>query len=214
MFRLAIEGQFSAIVVHLGLAKRYYGEFAGDVPLIVKLNGKTDIPSADAAISPLVCGVDEALAVGAVAVGYTLYVGSPAQNQDFAQWRAVRAEAERLGVPVIVWAYPRGKAIDTKGGRDCPYAIEYAARVAAELGADVVKLNVPKVPPIEATRACPPPYQEMEMTVEEATSRAVRAASGVPVIFAGGAKIGADAQLMTKVRVCLEAGAAGLVRIA
>lgn len=69
--------------------------------------------------------------LGAAAVGYTLYAGSPAQDADFAQVRVVRQDAQRLGMPLIVWAYPRGEAIEHKGGKDSFYAVHYAARTAS-----------------------------------------------------------------------------------
>ncbi|GAB3899873.1 hypothetical protein GCM10029964_086410 [Kibdelosporangium lantanae] len=81
--------------------------------------------------------------MGADAVGYTLYVGTPAQEQDFEQLRKVREDAQRYGMPLIVWAYPRGEAIEAKGGKSSFYAVDYAARTAAELGADMVKVNFP-----------------------------------------------------------------------
>ena len=92
-------------------------DYAGEVPLILKLNGKTDIPPDDEALSPLHACVEDAVRLGADAVGYTLYVGTPAAAADFAQYRQVRSDAERLGMPLIVWAYPRGSAIEAKGGQ-------------------------------------------------------------------------------------------------
>ena len=94
--------------------------------------------------------VEDAVALGADAVGYTLYVGSPAQDRDFAQWAQVRRDAERLGMPTIIWAYPRGEAVEAKGGKESVWAIDYAARVAAEVGADVVKINFPTESPTPA----------------------------------------------------------------
>ncbi|HTW56211.1 MAG TPA: hypothetical protein VMG36_07235, partial [Thermoplasmata archaeon] len=142
-YELAREGNFSAIALHIGLAKKYFAEFAGDVPLILKLNGKTGVPSDAQAFSPLTGTVEDAVHLGADAVGYTIYVGSPAQDRDFSQFLGVRRDADRLGMPVIVWAYPRGEAIAKKGGKESLYAVDYAARVALELGADVVKVNYP-----------------------------------------------------------------------
>ena len=78
--RLAEEGNFSAIVFQIGLAEKYIGRFAGRVPLVLKLNGKTEIPSDEEALSPLNASVEDAVRLGADAVGYTLYVGSPAQE--------------------------------------------------------------------------------------------------------------------------------------
>ena len=141
--QLAKEGKFSGIVFQIGIASKYMAKFAGQVPLVLKLNGKTEIPADKSPLSPLLASVEDAVRLGADAVGYTLYVGSPQQEQDFAQFRKVREDAERFGMPIIVWSYPRGDAIEGKGGRDSFYAIDYAARTAAELGADVVKVNVP-----------------------------------------------------------------------
>jgi len=78
--RLALEGGFNGIAIQIGLAEKFYWDYAGEVPLILKLNGKTDIPSDARALSPLHASVEDAVRLGADAVGYTLYVGSPAQE--------------------------------------------------------------------------------------------------------------------------------------
>ena len=88
--------------MQIGLAEKFAGEFAGELPLVLKLNGKTDIPSDAEALSPLHANVEDAVRLGAYAVGYTLYVGTPAQAADFAQFRQVRADAHRFGMPLIV----------------------------------------------------------------------------------------------------------------
>ena len=138
------------------MAEKFYWDYAGEVPLVLKLNGKTDIPSDAQALSPLNATVEDAVRLGADAVGYTLYVGTPAQTQDFEQYRRVREDAARLGMPLIVWAYPRGEAIEAKGGKDSFYAVDYAARAASELGADVVKVNFPHP---EKTSGVKKPYE-------------------------------------------------------
>jgi len=135
--KLAIEGGFNGIAIQIGLAEKFYWDYAGEVPLVLKLNGKTDIPSTADPLSPVNATVEDAVRLGADAAGYTLYVGSPAQERDFQQYLRVRQDAQRLGMPLIVWAYPRGQAIDAKGGKDSFYAGDYAARTASELGADV-----------------------------------------------------------------------------
>src|SRR5271165_3223111 len=101
IIKLALEGGFNGIAIQIGLAEKFYWEFAGEVPLVLKLNGKTDIPAIDP-LSPLNGTVEDAVRLGADAVGYTLYVGSPAQEQDFSQLRSVREDAARLGMPLIV----------------------------------------------------------------------------------------------------------------
>ena len=116
VINLALEGGFNGIAIQIGLAEKFYWDYAGEVPLVLKLNGKTEIPTIDP-LSPLNASVEDAVRLGADAVGYTLYVGSPAQEQDFSQLRHVRDDAVRLGMPLIVWSYPRGSSVDSKGGR-------------------------------------------------------------------------------------------------
>jgi class I fructose-bisphosphate aldolase len=162
-WKLALEGGFSGIALHLGLAEKYAKKYAGKVPIVLKINGKTNIPPDAHALSPMTGSVEDAVRIGADAVGYTLYVGSPNQVADFTQFRKVKFDADRYGMPVILWSYPRGEAIDKKGGRDSLYAVDYAARVADELGADVVKLNAPKEYKPEQKAQQPKPYDTMDL---------------------------------------------------
>jgi len=158
VIRLAVEGNYSAFACEIGIAEKYMRAYAGEVPLILKLNGKTEIPGI-APFSPLNGTVADAVRLGADAVGYTIYVGSPAQSEDFLQFSRVREEAEAAGMPVIVWAYPRGEYVDAKGGQHAFWAADYAARVGLELGADMVKLHMPRY---EADRShlYPAPYND------------------------------------------------------
>jgi len=207
--RLALMGGYSGIVFHIGLAEKYMRNYVGRVPLVLKINGKTAIPPDDEAFSPLTGTVEDAVRLGADAVGYTLYVGSPAQDRDIAQLNEVRCDCEQLGMPLIVWAYPRGAAVETKGGRDSLFAVDYAARTANELGADVVKLNLPKVD--EETQAkCPKPYNTLKVTEEEGIRRVVESAGRTLVLVSGGSKLG-DEDLLHKAQVCMEAGCTGLI---
>ena len=206
VLKLAVEGGFNGVVVQVGLAEKFFWEYAGEVPLVLKLNGKTEIPSDAEALSPLNATVEDAVRLGADAVGYTLYVGSPAQDRDFAQYRQVRADALRLGMPLVVWAYPRGAAVEAKGGRDSFYAVDYAARTASELGADVVKLNFPHP---EKVTGVPAPY---DVPVDPATAGAgvVRSANRSRGVIAGGRRAG-DEAMLEKARLSMEAGATGLI---
>ncbi|GAB7006665.1 class I fructose-bisphosphate aldolase [Nocardioides sp. AN3] len=203
---LAVEGGFNGVVLQIGLAQKFFWEYAGEVPLILKLNGKTEIPSDAQALSPLNASVEEAVRLGADAVGYTLYVGTPAQEADFGQLRRVRADAARFGMPLIVWAYPRGSAIEAKGGRDSFYAVDYAARTASELGADVVKLNFPHP---EKTDQVPQPYAAAASS-QQAVDAVVRSANRSLVLISGGSQAGDDA-MFEKARRSMDAGATGLI---
>ena len=140
-----------AVVVQIGLAEKFYWEYAAEVPLVLKLNAKTDIPSDAAALSPLHASVADAVRLGANAVGYTLYVGTPAAEAYYTQYHTVGADAERYGMPLIVWAH-------------------YAARVASELGADVVKVNFPHP---EKRTGVPPAY-EADFTAQRSTRWSTR----------------------------------------
>ncbi len=208
---IALKGGFSAIALHRGLAERHLERAAGRLPLILKINGKTNIPSDSRAFSPLTASVEEAVALGADAIGYTLYVGSPAQGRDIAQFSAVKKEAERLGMPVVIWSYPRGSAVEQKGGKNSLYAVAYAARVAAEVGADIVKVNIP-VLHAEDSVHMPKAYQELEkeLDLKGAMEHVVASASGVPVIIAGGGKV-EDEALLNKAKTAIEAGAVGFI---
>ncbi len=209
--RLALEGGYSGIVFHIGLAQKYMRDYAGQVPLVLKLNGKTNIPPDDWAFSPQTATVEDAVALGADAVGYTLYVGSPAQGDDFVQLMNIRADCDRYAMPLIIWSYPRGEAIGTKGGRDSLYAVDYAARVANELGADVVKLNVPKFENPRNAES-PKPYNTLykEMDYASAVAKVIASAGRTMVLFSGGSKI-SDEDLLEKARICMQQGATGLI---
>jgi class I fructose-bisphosphate aldolase len=206
VIKLALEGGFNGVVLQIGLAEKFYWEYAGELPLVLKLNGKTEIPSDAAAFSPVNATVEEAVRLGADAVGYTLYVGTPAQEQDFEQYRRVREDATRLGMPLIVWAYPRGSAIEAKGGRDSFYAVDYAARTASELGADVVKLNFPHP---EKTADVPEPYGQA-VSSQSAIDAVVRSANRSLVLISGGSRAGDDA-MFAKAEESMRAGATGLI---
>jgi fructose-bisphosphate aldolase, class I len=208
-FRLAAEAGYSGIACGYGMASKYYPDYAGQVPLLLKLNSKTEVPPSDEAFSPCHAVVEDAVRLGADAVGYTLYVGSPRQDDDFIQIGNVRRECDRYGMPLVVWAYPRGRDIEKKGGRDSFYAIDYAARVAMELGADVVKLNMPKLNP-EKDKDSPAPYNEMEVTQEEAVRQVVESAGRALVVLSGGSKVD-DAKLLQQTRMIMEAGGSGVI---
>jgi len=208
-FRLAAEAGYSAIACQIGLAEKYYPDYAGQVPLILKVNGKTDIPPSGDALSTTNASVEDAVRLGADAVGYTLYVGSPRQDEDLHQLKGVREECDRFGMPLVIWAYPRGSAIDEKGGRDSFYAIDYAARMAMEMGADVVKLNMPKINP-DNDKDAPAPYNEMDVDQAEAIRHCVESAGRSLVVLSGGSKADDDVVLQNT-KMVMEAGGSGVI---
>jgi fructose-bisphosphate aldolase, class I len=208
-FRLAAEAGYSALACQIGMAEKYYPDYAGQVPLILKVNGKTDVPPSDEAFSTTNSSVEDAVRLGADAVGYTLYVGSPRQDHDLLQLRQVRQDCDRYGMPLVIWAYPRGAALDAKGGQSTFYAIDYAARMAMEMGADVVKLNMPKIDP-EKDKLTPAPYNEMEVSQEEAIRQCVESAGRALVVLSGGSKID-DEKVLEQTRFVMQAGGSGVI---
>lgn len=205
-FRLAFEGGYSAIALGIGLAEKYLRDYCGRVPLILKLNGKTNIPDDGDAVSPLLASVEDAVRLGADGVGYTLYVGSPRQDEELRRFGRIRQDCERFGMPIVLWSYPRGRAIEAKGGKGTLFAIDYAARVAEEVGADIVKLHEPD----DTNDHCPTPYRSLHEPPADRLRRVVRSAGRCLVLFSGGA-LRDEAGVVGKVTECMEAGAAGII---
>ena len=148
--RIAREaGVFTGIIFQKGVAEKYYtggGEVpgAGEAlggwpPLVVKLNGKTSFRSGEEPYSPPLCSVEEAVRLGAGAVGYTLYVGSRYEGQMMKELAPLEAEAHKRGLPVVGWMYPRG--VQVAGKENTREIVAYAARVGLELGCDLVKVH-------------------------------------------------------------------------
>lgn len=133
---LALETQYTGVVLTPGLAQKYYRGAYKDVPLVVKLNGKSSLGHLDPD-SRQFCSVEHAVKLGADAVGYTIYDGSAAEARQFQEFGAVVEQAHSYGIPVIAWMYPRGAGVhehDTD-------TIAYAARIGLELGTDFVKVK-------------------------------------------------------------------------
>jgi fructose-bisphosphate aldolase, class I len=206
-FRLATEGGYSAIALGIGLAEKYMGEYCGRIPLILKLNGKTNIADDGEAVSPLLASVEDAVRLGADAVGFTLYVGSPREAEGIRDFQRVRRDCERLGMPIVLWSYPRGSAIDAKGGKGSLYAQDYAARVAEEMGVDIVKLHEPE----EDNGRSPEPYRSLRESREQRLRRVVRSAGRVLVLFSGGVKQDDDAAVLRQISRYVGAGATGVM---
>lgn len=147
VFEVAKHDAVTAVAVQKGVAETYYPEYEGDVNLLVKLNGNSNLWDPSDHFSPLNCSVEYAVEeLGADAVGYTMYAGSDFEADMAEEFRRVQEEARKYGVPVVMWAYPRGHGIEGSqeyGGDTDPEVISYAARIGLELGADMVKCKYP-----------------------------------------------------------------------
>ena len=135
---IAKKGKYTAIIFQKGIAEKYNEVIKKSrVPLIVKLNGKTNLFQGEP-ISRQLCSIDEALKLGAVAVGYTIYIGSEYESVMMKEFDLIEEEAHKRGIPVIAWIYPRGKGIKNKSEKEL---MAYAARTGLEIGADIVKMK-------------------------------------------------------------------------
>ena len=209
-FRLAAEAGYSALACQIGMAEKYYPDYAGQVPLILKVNGKTDVPPSDDAFSTTATRRSRTPSASAPTPSATRSTSArPARTRTSLQLRQVRQDCDRFGMPLVIWAYPRGAALDAKGGQSTFYAIDYAARMAMEMGADVVKLNMPKIDP-EKDKLTPAPYNEMEVTQEEAIRQCVESAGRALVVLSGGSKID-DEKVLEQTRFIMQAGGSGVI---
>ncbi len=141
-FELAIEAGCSAYAAPLGFLEAGASEFAGDIPLILKLNN-SDTLSTGGDPCPAVTGsVEDALRLGASAIGFTIYPGSNEQNTMYQDIRELGLEAKAHGLAVVIWSYPRGSGL-SKEGETAIDVIAYAAQIAAQLGGHLIKVKAP-----------------------------------------------------------------------
>lgn len=139
---LAVEAGCNAYAAPLGQLEAAADRHPGVLPLILKLNN-SDILGGPKQPWPAVTGsVDDALRLGCAAVGFTIYPGSDHRNEAYGEIRAISEEAKRKGVAVVVWSYPRGGGL-TKEGETAVDVVAYAAHIACQLGAHVVKVKPP-----------------------------------------------------------------------
>lgn len=202
-------GVFTGIIFQKGIAERYYQANNGLPPLIVKLNGKTGLHADEEPFSPLLCTVDEALGLGASAVGYTVYVGSEREAEMTETFGKVVRECNQKGIPTIGWFYLRGKQITDPHD---PGKLAYAARLGLELGADGVKLQFrlgfSHPERSEGSRDSSVVALPQNDDIER-LKWIVENAGECKVFISGGAKI-SDDQMLQLAKVVKTAGAAGM----
>jgi class I fructose-bisphosphate aldolase len=141
-FELGIAAGCNAYAAPLGFLEAGAAEFAGEIPLILKLNNSDSLTGGKDPCPALTGTVDDALRLGCVAIGFTIYPASAARNEMFGQIRALTAEAKTKGLAVVVWSYPRGSGI-SKEGETAVDVVAYAAQIACQLGAHIVKVKPP-----------------------------------------------------------------------
>jgi class I fructose-bisphosphate aldolase len=141
-FELAIESGCNAYAAPLGALELCARDFAGEIPLILKVNNSDTLYSNKSPISALTSSVDDALRLGCSGIGFTIYPGSSDRKQMYEEIQAAASEAKKAGLAVIIWAYARGEQI-SKEGETAIDVIAYSAHIAAQLGAHVIKVKPP-----------------------------------------------------------------------
>ncbi|MFO0600474.1 MAG: class I fructose-bisphosphate aldolase [Myxococcaceae bacterium] len=139
--QLAIDSGCNAYAAPLGFLDAIAGKFHGEIPLILKVNNSDSLAKVEP-MSALTSSVKDAVRLGCVAIGYTIYPGSAARNQQYQDLRDMIAEARSYGMPTVLWAYPRGNM--SKDGETAADVVAYAAQISAQLGAHVIKVKPPK----------------------------------------------------------------------
>ncbi|MBI3913131.1 MAG: class I fructose-bisphosphate aldolase [Chloroflexi bacterium] len=141
-FQLAIEAGCNAYAAPLGFLQAGAAEFAGQIPLILKLNSHDILQSERDPLGAQTASVADALQLGCVGVGYTIYPGSSERRLQYEQLREIVYAAKAVGLVVVVWSYARGSEL-SKAGETALDVIAYAAHIAAELGAHIIKVKLP-----------------------------------------------------------------------
>ena len=212
-FQLAIDAGCNAYAAPLGFLEAGAREFAGDLPLILKVNDHDllhgDDKDPDQALTG---GVADALRLGAAAIGFTIYPGSEHSQKMYGQVRALGEEAKRNGLAVVIWSYPRGSGL-SKEGETAIDVCGYAAHIAAQLGAHIIKVKLPSAH-LEQ-EAAKKVYLEQHIpigTIAERVRHVVQCtfAGRRIVIFSGGAAESDDA-LLEQVRGIQAGGGFGSI---
>jgi class I fructose-bisphosphate aldolase len=212
-FQLAIDAGCNAYAAPLGFIEAGAAKFAGQIPLILKLNNSDSLSKLGGAPCSAVTGsVREAVRLGCSAVGYTIYPGSDARNTQLEDLREIAEEAKASGLVVVVWSYPRGAGI-SKEGETAVDISAYAAQIAAQMGAHIIKVKPPKdlLENAEAKKV----YEELKIptkTLPDRVRHVVQAAFNGKriVIFSGGEAKGTDA-VLEEIRGLKEGGAFGSI---
>jgi class I fructose-bisphosphate aldolase len=141
-FQLAIESGCNAYAAPLGFIEAGAADFAGEIPLILKANNHDVLNDEKDPLSAVTASVDDALRLGCSAIGFTIYPGSSQSTQMYEELRQLSLEAKSAGLAVVVWSYPRGSNL-SKAGETSVDVVAYAAQIAAQLGADIIKVKLP-----------------------------------------------------------------------
>lgn len=211
-FKLALKAGCNAYAAPLGFLEAGAAEYAGQIPLILKLNNSDSLGGPSEPCSAITGSVDEALRLGCAAVGYTIYPGSGERNTQYQNLREITEEAKRKGLVVVTWSYPRGGKLSKAGETGIDVAA-YAAQIAAQLGSHIIKVKPPTAHiEQDAARKVYEKYGIPVDTMEDRVRHVVQSAFGGKriVIFSGGEAKGTDA-IMEEIRGIAAGGGFGSI---
>ena len=212
-FRLAIDAGCNAYAAPLGFLEAGAAEFAGEVPMILKMNNHDVLHDEKDPLSAVTGSVKDALRLGCVAVGFTIYPGSSQAQIMYQQCREMIQEAKANGLAAVVWSYPRGADI-SKAGETALDVVAYAAQIAAQLGAHVIKVKLPTdhVEQDEARKV----YEKQAIPIGTLADRVRHVVQSTfdgrrIVIFSGGAKKDLDDDVIAEARAIRDGGGFGSI---
>jgi fructose-bisphosphate aldolase, class I len=211
-FQLAIDSGCSAYAAPLGFLEAGARQFAGQVPLILKLNNHDVLYEERDPEQAVTGSVKDALRLGCVGIGYTIYPGSTHRLEMYSTLRDLAQEAKANGLAVVVWSYPRGSGL-SKEGETAIDVNAYAAHIAAQLGAHVVKVKLPSAHLEQA--AAKKVYESQSVPVGTLAERVRHVVQSTfngrrIVIFSGGPTAG-DEQVFDEVRAIRDGGGFGSI---
>ncbi|UTW59695.1 class I fructose-bisphosphate aldolase [Kordiimonas sp. SCSIO 12603] len=191
-YQLAIDAGLNAYASTLGMLEAGADTFAGQIPTILKINSSNSwATTKDQSVN---ASVDDAIRLGCSAVGFTVYPGSEHALDLFEEFQMIAEEAKAKGLAVVLWSYPRGGDL-SKDGETAMDVGAYAAHIAAELGAHIIKVKLPSahLEQPEAKKA----FEDagIDLSDQAARVREVMRSSfngRRVVVFSGGAKKGAN----------------------
>jgi class I fructose-bisphosphate aldolase len=212
-FNLAIESGCNAYAAPLGSLEACAREYAGEIPLILKINNSDSLfKPKDAPISALTSSVDDALRLGCCAIGFTIYPGSGERKQMYEEIAIATRAAKSAGLPVVLWAYPRGAEL-SKDGETAIDVVAYAAQISAQLGANIIKVKPPSkhIEQGDAKKV----YEAQGIRVDKLSDRTRHVVESAfngrrIVIFSGGEAKGTQ-ELLDEVRELARGGAFGSI---
>ena len=212
-FELAIAAGCNAYAAPLGFIEAGAADFAGQIPLILKLNSHDVLHDEKDPLSAVTGSVKDALRLGCVAVGFTIYPGSANCTAMYQQFREIAAEAKASGLVAVCWSYPRGSDL-TKEGETAIDVVAYAAQIAAQLGAHLIKVKLPSAH-IELPEA-KKVYDKTKVPIGTLADRVRHVVQSAfdgrrIVIFSGGAAKEDDNAVLEEIRAIRDGGGFGTI---